>query len=66
MPALSFVPWLIYSRLLLDHDYKRIVTEHIAMDGTLKPHLENAYHMGLRALCPIAATDNPPTPDSAV
>ena len=50
--------WLIYSRFLFDHDYKTIVTEHISMEGTLKPHLENAYHMGLRALCPIAATDD--------
>lgn len=43
--------WLIYTRRLLDGDYKTIVGEHVALGGPLQPHFETAYQMALRALC---------------
>lgn len=52
--------WLIFSRFLLDGDYRAVVAEHASMGGPLEPHFKTAYHMGLRALCPIS-TNEPPT-----
>jgi predicted nucleic acid-binding protein len=51
--------WLIYGRRLLDGDYRTILSEHETMGGRLRPHLETAYTMALRALCPVISGDPP-------
>jgi predicted nucleic acid-binding protein len=49
--------WLIYSRHLLDGDYRTILGEHKEMEGPLEPHFKRAYLMAFRALCPVGQTD---------
>lgn len=39
--------WLVFKGRLCDHDKKRVIDQHVEMDGPLEPHFERAYILAL-------------------
>jgi len=48
--------WLIFTGRLTDSDHALVLDQHKAMDGSLEPHLQQAYELALQ--CRLSATQS--------